>query len=315
MITKFEVKNMTTEDRISFGQDLDCDYLYKSDGIDWGSVGAKHNTYNYPSQVGVSIYSSKINERDISITAWVYYMLSDKERATVPRSDWKSYAYDKIKKKKDILSGVFNPVDTIRISTGGYYIEGKPSASVKYGSNEDDNNVYFCKFSVEIYCNNPMFKKETIVKKAISGDVPAFSFPFILFPEGYVFGTRKNYLTLVIENEGNVAIGGKITLKSKGVVVNPSITNIETGEKIVVNKTMVAGEEIVISTLEGPERGIIGSVNGIKENYLKYWSFNNSWIKFQKGTSLVEYATENQSEEKLEVVIEINPEKYNLEEM
>lgn len=315
MITKFEVRNMTTEDRITFGQDLDCDYLYKSDGIDWGSASVKHNTYHYPGQVGVSVYSSKIDERDISITAWVYYMLSDKERTTIPRKDWKEYAYKNIKKKKDILSGVFNPTDTIRISTGGYYIEGKPSASVKYGSNDADNNVYFCKFSVNLYCNNPMFKKETIVKKAISGDTPAFSFPFILTDKGYIFGTRKDYLILVVENEGNVPIGGRIILKSRGIVINPSITNVETGETMVINKMMVAGEEIVISTVDGSERGIIGNIGGIEQNYLKYWNFNNAWLKFQKGTSLIEYATENQAEEQLEVTIEINPEKYNLEEM
>lgn len=306
---------MTTEDRISFGQDLDCDYLYKSDGIDWGSASAKHNTYNYPGQVGVSIYSSKINERDISITAWVYYMLSEKEQMTVPISERKTYAYNKIKKKKDILSGVFNPVDTVRISTGGYYIEGKPAASVRYGSDEADNNLYFCKFSVEIYCNNPMFKKETIVKKAISGDIPCFSFPFTLTPQGYVFGTRKNYLTLVIENEGNVAIGGRIILRARGTVVNPSVTNIETGEVMKINKTMVTGEEITITTVDGAERGVVGDIGGAKENYLKYWNFNNAWIKFQKGTSLVEYASENQAEEQLDVTIELNPEKYNLEEM
>lgn len=315
MITKFEVRNMTTEDRITFGQDLDCDYLYKSGGVNWGSVGAKHNTYNYPGQVGVSIYSSKINERDISITAWVYYMLSSKEQATVPRQEWNEYAYNKIKKKKDILNGVFNPVDTIRISTGGYYIEGKPSSSIKYSGEEAENNTFFCKFSVSLYCNNPMFKKETIVKKAISGDIPAFVFPFVLTDDGYVFGTRKNYLTLVVENEGNVAIGGRIVLKAKGTVVNPSITNVTTGEKMVVNKTMAPGEEIIITTMEGAERGIVGNVSGIQQNYLKYWNFNNVWLQFRKGTSMIEYATENQAEEQLEVIIEINPEKYSLEEM
>lgn len=315
MITKFEVRNMTTEDRITFGQDLDCDYLYKSGGVNWGSVGAKHNTYNYPGQVGVSIYSSKINERDISITAWVYYMLSSEERATVPKREWNEYAYEKIKKKKDILNGVFNPVDTIRISTGGYYIEGKPSSSIKYSVEESENNIFFCKFSVSLYCNNPMFKKETIVKKAISGDIPAFAFPFILTDDGYIFGTRKDYLTLLVENEGNVAIGGRIILKAKETVVNPSIENVTTGEKMVVNKTMAPGEEIIITTMEGAERGIVGSISGIQQNYLKYWNFNNVWLQFRKGTSMIEYATENQAEEQLEVIIEINPEKYSLEEM
>ena len=315
MITKFEVRNMTTDDRITFGQDTTCDYLYKSDGIDWGNAGATHNTYNYPGQVGVSVYSSKIDERDISIVAWVYYILSKKERAIVPRNEWDAYAYKQIKKKKDILSGVFNPMDVLRITTGGYYIEGKASASVKYGKDEDDNNTYFCKFTVSVYCNNPMFKKETIVKKTISGDVPAFAFPFVLTDQGFVFGTRKDYLTLVVENEGNVAIGGRIILRARGVVMNPSVVNVETGEKMVINKTLVAGEEITITTTDGAERGIVGNIGGIKQNYLKYWNFDNVWLKFQKGTSLIEYATENQADEQLEVVIEINPEKYNLEEM
>ena len=315
MITKFEVRNMTTDDRITFGQDLDCDYLYQSQGIDWGNVSAAHNTYNYPGQVGVSIYSSKINERDISIAAWVYYVLSEEERQIIDRGEWGTYAYEKIKKKKDILSGVFNPMDVIRITTGGYYIEGKPAASVKYGTDDADNNIYFCKFQVTVYCNDPMFKKETIVKKVIKGDVPAWSFPWVLFDRGTVFGIRINYLTLVVENEGNVAIGGRVILSAKGTVVNPSVTNVETGEKMVINKTMIAGEKVVITTVEGEERGVVGIIGGVEQNYLKYWNFNNVWLKFPKGTSLLEYATENQAEERLEVIVEINPEKYNLEEM
>lgn len=315
MITKFEVRNMTTDDRITFGQDLDCDYLYQSKGIDWGNASATHNTYNYPGQVGVSIYSSKINERDVSITAWVYYVLSAEERETLSRGEWEAYAYEKIKKKKDILSGVFNPADVLRITTGGYYIEGKPAASVKYGIEDSDNNIYFCKFKVTIYCNNPMFKKETIVKKAVVGDTPAWAFPWALTSQGVVFGTRVDYLMLAVENEGNVAIGGRIILTAKGTVVNPSITNVETGERMIVNKTMVAGEKIVITTVDGKDRGIVGTISGVEQNYLKYWNFNNAWMKFQKGTTLIEYATENQAEEKLEVVVEINPEKYNLEEM
>lgn len=315
MITKFEVRNLTTDDRITFGQELNCDYLYQSGGIDWDNASATHNTYNYPGQVGVSIYSSKINERDIAISAWAYYVLSSEERELIDRSEWKEYAYEKIKRKKGILNGVFNPMDTLRITTGGYYIEGKPAASVKYGINESDNNIYFCKFKVTIYCNNPMFKKETVVKKAVVGDTPVWSFPWILNDSGVVMGTRIDYLSLVVENEGNVEIGGRIILTAKGTVVNPSITNVETGEEIKIGKTMTAGEKIIITTVDGKDRGIVGIVNGVEQNYLRYWNFNNSWIKFQKGTSLIKYATENQADEKLDTVIEINPEKYSLEEM
>lgn len=315
MITQFEARNMTTDDRVTFGQDLNCDYLYQSKGIDWGNASATHNTYNYPGQVGVSIYSSKINERDISITGWVYYVLSTEERKQMVHDSWLTYAYDKIKKKKDILSSIFNPTDVVRITTGGYYIEGKPSASVKYSASEEENNVYFCKFYVSLYCSNPMFKKETIVQKTMAGDTPTWHFPFTLPPYGVVLGVRTDYLILAVENEGNVAIGGRIVLTAKGEVVNPSIENLETNEKIVIKKTMVAGEKIIITTTDGKDRGIIGSIDGVEENYLRYWSFTNNWLKFPKGTSLIKYATENQSESKLDVLIELNPEKYNLEEM
>lgn len=315
MITSFTVKNMSTNDIVTFGQEPGMDFLYQSKGIDWGNAGAVHNTYNYPNQVGVSIYSSNVKERDINIVAWVYYVLSQEEMAERSREEWAEYAYGKIKEKKNILSSVFNPLDVVRITTGGYYIEGKPSASVKFSAAEDENNVYFCKFEVSLYCNNPMFKKETMIQGVVTSDMPVWHFPWSMPPKGIVMGTRTDYLSLSVENEGNVAIGGRIILIAKGEVVKPTITNVNTGETMTINKTMVAGEKIVVTTIDGKDRGIVGTLHAVTENYLRYWKFTNAWFKFQKGTTLIKYETENQSEENLEVLVEINPEKYNLEEM
>ena len=55
--------------------------------------------------------------------------------------------------------------------------------------------------------------------------------------------------------------------------------------------------------------------NGVERSYLQYWSFENKWLKFQKGTTLIGYSTENQSENLLDITIELNPEKFALEEM
>lgn len=315
MISNFILENRTTQKQITFGQDIDFDYIYKSDGLNWGNVPAEHNTYNYPNQVGVSISSTRVKERDISITGYVYYFLSEDELINVDRNIWTQYCYEKIKDKKKILDEVINPSDYVRFIIGGYYIEGKPSSSVIFGNTEEENNVYFCKFLINVYCNNPMFKKNTLTKTVISGSNGIFHFPLVLKPTGIAMSSRYNYLLLAVDNEGSVSIGGKIILKAKGDVLNPSVENLSTGEKITVNKKMVDGEVITISTVDGKEKGIVGRLNGVETNYFQYWNFENSWFKFQQGTTLVGYATENSSESLLDVSIEINPEKYNLEDM
>lgn len=315
MITSFILENQSTLEKAKFGQDIDCDYLYKSGGLNWGSVPATHNTYNYPNQVGVSIATTKMNERDVSIEGYVYYTLSKEEMESVAQNERLVYGYNKIKSKKRVLNELINPSDYIRLYTGGYYIEGKPSASVMYGTEGSDNNEYFCKFLITIYCNNPMFKKETIVKTVLAGDTAAFHFPFILAPQGVVLGTRIDYLILAVENEGNVAIGGKIIFTAKSEVQNPSVENVNTGEKIVIKKTLQKGEVVIINTTDGKDRGVSGIYQGVEKSYLQYWSFENEWMKFQKGTSLIGYSTANFAEKSLDVVIELNPEKYGLEEM
>lgn len=316
MITKFKVKNLVTDDTVIFGQDVDCNYLYKSGGVDWGNVPAAHNTYNYPGQVGDSIYSTKINSRSISITAYAYYILSKDEIDGLKRSERLALGYERLKESKRVINEIFNPDNMLRLSTSGYYIDGIPSASPQYGTDESENNEFFCAFNVELFCSSPMFHKETDVLKAIAGDYPVFHFPFIVVDEyKYIMGTRVDYLQLIVENEGNVPVGGKITFVAKGHIVNPSVKNVETGEKIVVRKVMENGDRIVINTVEGKDRGIFGIKGDKQENYLQYWSFSNTWLKFNKGTTMIEYSTENQSENNLEVLIEINPQKYALEEM
>ena len=316
MIKKFEIKNMNTMKSATFGMDIDCDFVFPGDeGVDWGNVPVNHHTYNYPSQVGDSISSSKINNRDVSIIGYAYYMLNEDELNLYNRDQRDEYAYENIKKKKELLNNLINPQDFIRIIVGDYYLEGKPSASPKYSPNESENNTYFCRFMIEIFCANPMFHKNTETITILSGESGGFHFPFILTPNKYIMGTRVNYLMLLVNNEGNATIGGKIILEAKDTIVNPVIVNSTTGEEMRINKTMIAGEKIIVNTQDGEERGIYGYTIEGKLDYLKYWDFDNDWIKFEQGHNIINYSTENQSETMLDVSIELNPEKFGLEEM
>lgn len=316
MVTEFIVENETTREKTAFGQSPSFDFLYKSDGLSWGSPPATHNTYSYPGQVGESISSTKINGRDISITGYVYYWLTQDEKAMFNRESRLGYAYSKIEEKKEFLNRLINPNDFIKLTIGNYYIEGKPSNPVTYGDNEDENNTYFCKFMINIYCSNPMFKKTMVSKTTLSGRIPRFHFPLVFRPDhGMLMSIRQNYLMLSVENEGNVSIGGKIILTAENPVKNPVIENVGTGETIRISKTLAKGEVVTINTTDGKDKGITGEYRGVVRNYFEYWDFNNTWFKFQPGTSLIGYSAEDGTETSLYVAIELNPEKFNLENM
>lgn len=316
MIAEIIIRNTTISKQYKFGQKENCDFLYKDGGIDWGKVSATHNTYTFIGQVGSSISSSLIKTRDVTIDAYAYYIPTDEEKRTLSYDELNELIERKIEEKKKLLNDLINPLHNVRIEVGNYYLQGKPAAIPKYAKAYKDNNECFCKFTFTIFCSNPMFKKKMQTVNVLSGKQPAFHFP--LYFDGkqdVIMGTRKNYLMLVVENEGNAAVGAKIILKANGTVINPTIMNLATGEFIKINKTMENGERIVINTSDGSERGVFGELYGDVMNYLKYWDFDNTWMKFEAGSTILNYFTENGVESLLDVSIELNPEKYGLEGM
>ena len=315
MISKFKVKNLTTSDQVTFGQDFDCDYLYLSDGLDWGNVPATHNTYNYPNQIGSSFSSTKVNERDFTITGYVFYTPTPAERALYGDKTLE-YAYSKVKDLKRRLNELVNPLNLVHIIVDDYYLEGKPAATPQYGTTEADNNLYFCKFTFTVFCANPMFRQVVGTKTVLSGDMGIFHFPFILKnTRPYVMGSRVNYQMVVIENEGNIEVGGIITITAKADVLNPRIENIATGEYFKISKMLHEGEKVVINTNDGEEKSVTGYYQGVTTSYLQYWDFDGTWLKFGIGVTPIGYSTDNESELDMDVKIDVNPAKYGLEEM
>lgn len=315
MISEFLIENQTTLETASFGFSESNDFLYKEDGLDWGSAPASHSTYFYPGQIGSYIAMTGVKERDVTIVGYVFYIPTWTERQTKTREQLKELVYENIKEKKKKLSGLVNPNDYLKIIIGDYSITGKPGRSIQYGNTVEENNVYFCQFKIEVFCNNPLFVRTTASHQALSESSPRFHFPLILKPSGIIMSIRKDFLLLGIENEGDTEVGGIITFSARSEILNPRIENITTNQVIQITKTMQRGEKIIINTNEGDQKGIMGYINGEYINYLKYWDYENSWIKFPQGTSLVGYSTENDSEPFLDVSIDIFPGKYGLEEM
>lgn len=316
MFNSFVLENQTTKQKINFGQDYSSEYFFKEGGVNIGSVDVQQNTYSYPYQVGLSISSTTIRSRQVSIKGYITYIpsLTDIEEVNGENGRLLSEIISKkIEKKKEILNALIVPNDYIKMYIGDYYIEGKPDGSIQYGKTIEENNEYFCSFLIELYCANPMFRKIKETVSNIATSIGSFHFPLILKPTGIILSSRKSYQLISVENEGNATIGCVISIEAKSIVENLEIENVTTGEKIKINKTLQAGEKIVINTNDGNEKGITGTIGLVTENYYRYWDQSNNWMKFPQGLSLIGYSTENESEKYVDIKIQMYPEKYNLE--
>lgn len=316
MFASFILENQSTKQRVEFGQAFTSEYVYKDGDIDIGAVNTAQNTYSYPYQVGLSISNTTIKTRQLSIKGYIFYTPTLAEIESVGGENGRILSEiitKKIEEKKAILNALVIPDDYLRMYIGDYYIEGKPDESIKYGSTEAENNEYFCAFLIEIYCSNPMFRKVKETISNIATSIGSFHFPLVLKPYGIPISTRKSYQLIYAENEGNATIGGIIHIEAKTTVENLEIVNVTTGERIKINKTLQSGEKITINTNDGNDKGIFGTIGLVTENYYKYWDFDNSWMKFPQGLSLIGYSTDNETEKYVDIKIEMYPEKYNLE--
>ena len=317
MIDSIKVKNLSTNQLIKFSKTPGEPYMLETDGIDWGSVVAKHNTYTNLSGIGNTITSTKIDSRSVSITGRVCPTHTNKQLmklySTGNVAKLTEYKLREIAQSKQLLSQLVNPSDVLRIHAGDYYIEGKPTTSVKFSSDWKENNEIYCKFTFTIDCEeSPLFHFKAQTKTQLSGITGGFHFPLVLRKnKGIHFGIKRSYQLLLIDNNSDTPIGGVFYLKAKGPVTHPTVTNVYGQQSMTIEKDLVVGEILKIDTTE---RKIWGSTDRGEtfQNYFSYWNFDNSWIEFVVGNTLIGFSTVDESYKNLDLYIELDKQFYSI---
>lgn len=273
MVEKITIINTTLNKKCVMDMDT-ADYLLYEGGINWGNVGVTHNTLQYSRQVGKIISETVIGTRDVSISGWI---IGD--------------TIDEINKKKKLLSTISNPLDDIIIEAGDWQIKCKPSSNVTYSKTYPENNEVACKFLLQFFCPYPLFESTKTYGRKMTEDEGMFKFPLVLPSTGVIMSTRKLTASSKIINTGSVEVGCEINLRALSTVNNPKIFNVNTGESLQINKRMVTGEEIIITTTKG-SRNIVGGIVGEpKTNYFSYLDFDSTWFQLPVGESNFTYKT------------------------
>ena len=250
--------------------------FYILNNVDWGVVQGTHHSYKYVNQIGVSITSTSLKERSITVTGWI---IADTE--------------EEMDERKQFLNRYFDPRYEIDVMYKNYFLRFVPDNTVKYGTSEKENNDTIVQFQIKGTCADPLFSEINGSKETIAATIATFHFPLImstnLYERGIVFGYRQPSLTAKVTNKGAVEVGMKIVFKAIGELTNPRLIDVDTREFVAIEKSMVAGEEIVINTNVG-EKSIQGKIgNEDYSNYFMYKDLDSTWLQLRLGDNLFRY--------------------------
>ena len=91
----------------------------------------------------------------------------------------------------------------------------------------------------------PYWCKDDSAAVTLSGIQKLFKFPWNI-SRPYRFGQLFEAKFINVENRGQVPVPFKATLSASGDVENPKITNAATGKFLLINKTIVSGERLIV---------------------------------------------------------------------
>lgn len=256
--------------------------LYEIVGLD--GLSNTIFTTKSPNQDGYTVNSKNLKERPISLVGKI--ITSNKEE---------------MKNLKRKLLYTFNPKFKGSVYIDDLYIDVEVSNAPVF--TYTSHNIL--SFIIELIAPNPYLKTINESKAEIAKWQNGFHFPLFFREEGEIIGYREPSLITNIFNSGDVEAPIRIEFVARGNVSKPSIINVNTKEFIKINKNMVDGEKIIITTGFNNKK-VIRELNGLTSNAFHYINLNTTFIQLDVGDNLIKYDAE-EGIDNLEVTIYHTP--------
>lgn len=207
--------------------------INKPSGID--SVSVNLTQAKGINQTGATIQSTNIQPRPVTING---YIVGDSQ-----------------KEKKNKLLSVIRPDIGGKLYADDYYLNVYPTATPNIESREAT-----AKFQFSVLAAYPYWCKDDSASATLAGIQKFFKFPWNLTKE-YRFGQLSEAQFMNVPNRGQVPVPYRATFIAKGDISNPKITNATTGKYLLVNKSLVSGERLVVD-ITHDKTTVTSSVDG-----------------------------------------------------
>lgn len=243
---------------------------------DYGSIGATHATAKGMNQIGGKVLGTTLDDRPIEIVGFI--------KAKTP---------EEMKAKKAALYRMCDPRSPFLIYPDPETaIEVHTENTVQFSASKLENNGRVAKFTIAAIAADPLFRDAAMRYRKIAEWNSNFYFPLVIPSTGFTFADRTESLITTLENNGDVETGLLIHFTASATVKNPTLTNLETGEFIKLNRTLVAGETVVVNTNYGQES--VTSYQGDDvEDTINDLDLSSTFLQAPVGASRFHYTAAN----------------------
>lgn len=250
-------------------------------------IAGKVNTISSAYGVGTTYQGTSLDERDLTI---------------------KGTITENVQENRLLLFDVF-PLDTIGTL---YYYEGNIERKIQCTVEKVDipeKEGYTRDFSIKLVAPNPRFSAISATILSMATWSAAFEFALIIpQDEGIEFGIKNTTSMGTAENDTNIEYGMTIRFKANDTVVNPYVLNVNNRDIIQIEKTMSAGDQIIITThVDNKKVVYISAATGIEEDITFLKMYGSKYLQVPIGTNTFRSGAES-GEDNLETTIEFLPE-------
>lgn len=168
---------------------------------------------------------------------------------------------DSQSERKEALTAVIRPDLAGKLYADDYYLDVHVTETPTIEARKK-----FAHFQFSLNAPYPYWQKDRAVVAPLSGIAKKFKFPWNI-SKAYSFGERIQEKFINVTNNGQLPVPFTVTFSAQNEVVNPKITNVSTGETLILNKTLDVGERVVVeithdrthvtSSIDGNVRGAL----------------------------------------------------------
>lgn len=168
-----------------------------------------------------------------------------------------------------IMAPLVNSTLTVIDGAASWYLDVAPTRTPEIGLGEGVQE-----FQVQLKACYPHWRTTDSYATMLSGISAMFKFPFYTGGQWYISKYSNDYFSN-IRNEGNAPTGFTVRMQARGEVVNPEIYHVEARKRVLIRKTLVANELVIISTDYGSRGVTVISPSGVSSNWYRYSSIDS----------------------------------------
>ncbi len=151
-------------------------------------------------------------------------------------------------------------------------------------------NTFPMNTQISVICPDPYWRNSGDNTVIIAGTECLFEFPLVIPKNtGIEFGRVHSETIVSVVNNGFVESGAVFVFTAVTACTDPCIENINTGEHMRVNVSMVTGDRLEICTEKG-KKSIRFTHGGVTENYFNYRTADSVFFPIYPGENLLRYS-------------------------